>query len=393
MAIFEPLKFYFQGYKNLQETLVAYPLIFLICDTLLLLKFKNKDNYFRKIFFSVALFFAIFSMLPTWFACILVFILRLVHTKTDKKILFLPFLTLFFLLGLVIPYKDYLIETIYNNIFFLLPNSGYTLNLVNIIFMPFGPFIPPYINQKIIFGLLILFLIYQVFLLIKKTKNFNIPILIIALLYLTNFLQVDDFKFSSFHLLPWVVSLITINILLSYLFLKKYISSKKINFYYFLVILISFILLISNESLIKKKNFANEFYINYSLSETYGRVISLLKDKDDQLFVYPNDPLIYYSAKILPPTKVIEHYSWIYNSPKYKDEVFELFNKKSPSFVVIFDLNKNNKIDSFILEKLKKNYINIKHVNKQSHLYILKKKIQEIDSEQKKQAQNLLFVF
>lgn len=218
MAIFEPLKFYFQGYKNLQETLVAYPLIFLICDTLLLLKFKNKDNYFRKIFFSVALFFAIFSMLPTWFACILVFILRLVHTKTDKKILFLPFLTLFFLLGLVIPYKDYLIETIYNNIFFLLPNSGYTLNLVNIILMPFGPFIPPYINQKIIFGLLILFLIYQVFLLIKKTKNFNIPILIIALLYLTNFLQVDDFKFSSFHLLPWVVSLITINIFLTIYF-------------------------------------------------------------------------------------------------------------------------------------------------------------------------------
>ncbi|MGC9031646.1 MAG: hypothetical protein ACP5H7_02720, partial [Minisyncoccia bacterium] len=184
MALFESLKFYFQGYKNLQETLVSYPLMFLIFD-ILFLKFKKKDNDFRKIFFSIALFFAVFSFLPTWFACCLLFFFRFISTKNNKKMLFLPFLSLTLLLGIFIPYKDYLIETIYNNLFFYIPDSAYGFNLIKIATLPLGIFFPHYNKQKIIIGVIILLLFYQLFLLIKYSKNKKTAILLIFLLYLT----------------------------------------------------------------------------------------------------------------------------------------------------------------------------------------------------------------
>lgn len=391
IALFESLKFYFQGYKNLQETLVSYPLIFLITDVLFL-SFNKKDSVLRKIFFSIALFFAVFSFLPTWFACGLLFFSRFVMTKKNKFILLLPFLILTSLMGTLIPYTDYLIETIYNNLFFYVPNSAYGFNLIKIALLPFGVFFAPYNNQKLIIGILVVLFFYQLFLLIKS-KKFKIAFFLVVLLYLTNFLQVDEFKFNSFHLLQWVASLISLTVSLSFLYLKKFISSWRINFIHIILILISLFFLIDNDYFIKKKDFNNEFYVNYSPSETYGRVISLLKDKNDQLFVYSNDPLIYYSSGILPSTKVVEYYTWIFNIPKYKKEVLDLFNSRMPEFVVNLDLNKNQPIEGFILNKLEKHYVNLQHVNKSSHLYINKEKLKEINFFQKKQANDLLFSF
>lgn len=391
IVTFEFIKFHFQGYKNLQETLAVYPFVFALFD-LIFLYFTQKDTLLRKILFSISVFTAGFSLLPLWLPVFFITFLRLLKTKEQKIFLFYPFLILLILMGTIVPYDHLIRETFIYNLKYFLPNNGDKLDLYKIIFLPFGIFFPPYNLIKLIITFLLISIILYIYNFYKIKKFFYFSIFLFIILYSTNFFRVDDFEFNSFHLLPWIATLIVIEI--GFTFFSTKVKKKSSYIKYILVIIILLTNIVKNENFLHKKNFQNEFYINYSYSESYGRIISILKKDNNRLLVIPNDPLIYLTARILPSTRVIEYYPWVYYIPEVKNELITMIKKYPPEFIVKTEsLNVNNSLEKEILFKLTNDYINLKHLNKPSNLFIIKSRIRTISPIQKKQVEDLLFSF
>lgn len=390
--IFEFIKLFFLGYQNLGETLAVYPLIFLIGNV-----FKEylnkKSNTLETIFFSLAFFSVFFSLLPLWPVIFILFIFKfLITNKKNKFILILSTLGLFIIFGFIINYQNYIKETVFYNIKYYIPSYDKKINLINFLVFPFQSLIPPYDNISILTMPFSLSFLYILFFSFKKQKKFfYFFIFMTFLLYLSNtrdqLLKFEDFP--KFHMLPWLGFFYFLIILsLGYIYKK---TKKITSILFFLIIFINSFLIFKNINFYKKRSFLNDFYVNYSESEKYGRIINVLKDKNDTLLVIPNDPLIYYLTNIKPPIRIVEYYAWMDKIPEERKNLKKLFENNPPDFVINTGLKQNNFFEKITLENLNKNYINIKHLNQNSNLYIHKNKFKKITEEKIKKSKELLF--
>ncbi len=398
--LFEFLKLFYLGFQNLGETFAVYTLIFLIGSI-----YKNyidkKTNYLDIILYSFANFLAFFSLAPLWPSLFFLFIFKfiLLKTKKEKIILIITSVFLISILSFFIPYSDYLRETIYNNYKYFLPSFKHNLNIFQYLFFPFQPFLPPYDLISIIIGLFTIIFIINLFITSKKNKKiFKILIFFIFIIYLLNtrdpIIKFD--KFPKFHMIPWIGAYLIINILTLKYLVKNKIKIAKI-FIFSILFITCYLILFKNGDYYKKRDFMNDFYINYSESEKYGRIINALKNNQDRLLVIPNDPLIYYLTNIKPPIRINEYYGWTQKIPEDNKKLINLFKNSPPEFVVNIGntngLDKNNFLEKYVLDNLEKNYIVLKHLNENSKLYIHKDKIKQINDYQLKQMKNLLFSF
>jgi len=392
--VFEFIKLFYLGFQNLGETLAVYPLIFLFGSI-----YKNyinkKTNNLEVVFYSLANFFAFFSLAPLWPSLFFLYVIKFFLLKDkDKKILLISStLFLISILSLFIPYKDYIRETIINNFKYYLPSFKNENNIFLYLTLPFQSFFPPYELINIMISLITLIFIFNLFISYRNNKNiFKILIFFIFIIYLLNFRNqsLKFEQFPKFHILPWIgvyffVSIFTLN------YLK--INRNILKIFLTLIILVNIFLIFKNENFYKKRNFLNDFYIGYSQSETYGRIINILKDKNDKLLVIPNDPLVYYLTNINPPIRIVEYYAWMTKISEDNQKLINLFKNTPPEFVVDTGLNENNFLEKYVIDNLNKNYVNLKHLNKKSKLYIYKDKIKEITEKQKEEMSNLLFSF
>jgi len=394
--IFEFIKFSFLGYQNLGETFAVYPLVFLIMDLSENYLYK-KSSVIKTLIYSLANFLVFTSLLPLWPVIGILYLVKITIIDKRQKIILIISTTILTLLSLIFySYFDLIRETVIYNIKYFLPSFDNKINIFDFILFPFSSFLPPYNKIKIITSLLVIMFLYALYFGFKKDKKlFLYTIFLTLIIYLTNLRDptIQSIGFPKFHLLPWVGLFISINSFLIIYILEKN-KSLVAKILLFLMIIINFCSIISNDIFFfKKRDFINDFYINYSQTETYGRIINILKDKNDKLLVIPNDPLVYYLTNIYPPTRVLEYYLWVQKIPTEKDSLLKFFKNTPPEFVVDTGLNENNFLEKYVIDNLNKNYVNLKHLNKKSKLYIYKDKIKEINEKQKEEMSNLLFSF
>ncbi|MCX7589713.1 MAG: hypothetical protein N2Z85_02115 [Patescibacteria group bacterium] len=390
--VFEFIKLFFLGYQNLGETFAVYPFVFLLGNIFKEHIYK-KSSTLETILYSIANFLVFFSLLPLWPAVSLLFIFKFIITKNRyKKILIISTVLLFLLNGFFISYPDYFKSTIFYNLKYYISSYNKDNNLINILLFPFQSIIPPYDQISILtLPFVFSFLYILVYSFKKERKFFYFFIFLIFILYLSNtrdpIIKFGDFP--KFHLLPWLgFFYFLIIISLNYLFKKN----RKILFLIiFIIIINASFSIFKNKNFYQKRDFLNDFYINYSESEKYGRIINVLKDKNDKLLVLPNDPLIYYLTNIFPPIKITEYYVWMDKIPEEKERLKKLFEKNQPEFIINTGLKNDHYSEKITNYYLEKNYINIKHLNEKSKLFIHKNKINKITKDNIKKAEELLF--
>lgn len=388
ILVFEIAKYFFQGYKVLNETIATYPLIFMFGVTVESFIYKKIPSKFTAIIFSVAAFIVSFSLLPLWIVIIPLFVILLYSLRKRKslwKFVILPFCILIFILSYFVSFPHLFKESIINNFVYFLPNSGGKISFVRMISLPYASFFPPYSPAKLLVGLLTIFTLLSLFTSLQK-RVFKKYVIVVVLLMLVNFFRVDDYGFGNFHLLPWIAILIALEIFWIKNSRHTYVQYKLIVFVFF----ITYLFLVSGKTLYAKRNLSNDFYVNYSESESYGKAVMVLNKTRDRLLVM-NDPIIYWTAQTSAPTRVLEYYSWVYYMPEYKKELIALFRNNPPEFIIDTGLNPRIEVEKNIRFILETDYQNIYHVGKPSRLYIYKDRVNSISEAQRDALKEILY--
>lgn len=386
LLIYEPIKFLLFGNLFLSESLVIYPFLYILGWVFL----ENKQIIKWETFLlGICLGLSFFLLLPLW--PILIVLTFLIYWKL-KKTVKLGWLGL--LGGAMLPIiltlsyisiSDYFFNAFYINIKYYIPMTSQEPMFKVLLNAFFAPIISLTIWEGRsatlqIIQVLSVILLLNSFLLLKL-KNYYLIILIFLILGLTNLRFVVPGKqlYSGFHILPWFIALILLTMTTIKFTLNQYHQLWwKISIAIFLIF--SFLIIYKESSLLFKTTDMNkDFYINYSRQADIGSAIKIMKNKNDNLFVAPDEWLIYYQAEIPHFSKMVNYYAWMSNVPEIKNPLQQKFTENLPVF---FYCDKCQ-FGYFGLEQFFDNYQYIKKDGNATKLMVLKTKLKSLTDKQK----------
>ncbi|KKP67829.1 MAG: hypothetical protein UR68_C0026G0006 [Candidatus Roizmanbacteria bacterium GW2011_GWA2_35_19] len=382
--LFEPIKYYFHGNLFLGESMIVYPIAYLV---LLLFEKSNKIFFFDTILVGFFSWFIIFSREPYIPLVIFLFILVFIKQKDLKG--FILSSTIVFLLSLIAVFglnlKDYFFQLFVVNRSRITGNSFDKLDNVNLFTSLTYPISVLFSDGKwnhlrqilSVYSLTLMSLILYFLVIFKKYRLILISILLLAFSAI-RVVNPGTVFYGAYRTMVWISLLI----ILTLIYLRKLIKSKKniapILFIFPVIFLFS---IFSKESFILKKiDKVQSFDINYNRFFVNGEVIKLLSHSGDTLFVDGYDSLLFWQADIKSAYK----YSFYY--PNMKDiQTFDkakelMFKKNPPTFYFIDCVYRNiNPIPKVI----KNDYLQFIYsvTNDDTCLYVNKVKLASLDNE------------
>ncbi len=379
--LYELAKIVLLGNLFLSESLIIYPLVYLIA--LLLDGIKTRKEYFLIGFW---LSFIALTFAPVW--PVLLFILGWLAIKVIKKdyklylYLLIGFLPLVIIVLRFITVSDYFFDTVYINSKYYIPygiemgsDNVSMLSFLTPVLSFFSPILSP---LRIFVNILSAFLIFSLTLLIKQ-KKYALVISLIILLGLANirYVQPGQDYYRGFHLLPWFAILIFI---CSYFGAYFYHHLVKLNKNILLILIgLSLVLafVVSKPTLFAKRDIQQDLYINYSRQFDNGVIVNIMKQNKETLFVSPDEWLVYWQADINHPRKMINYYDWMSRSPELRSKIDDIFNYQRPTYLYC------NCPQSSYLTKYFSAYTKIKKFNDNIPLFVLSDKLKKLTPAQK----------
>lgn len=385
--IYEPLKIFLLGHLFLAESLVVYPLIYLI-SWIFLTKNKFSKLEIPLLMFCLSLSFLLLS--PIWPALLLLgfIIWRKIRKEKLGRLGWLGLSG-----GIILPailainfisISDYFYNAFYINFKYYIPVTSKEPWFLTTIKAFTSPLIAVtnFQNNNAtlqIARILSIILIINLILLWKKGKS-QLVLLMVLVLGLTNirFIPPGQQEYSGFHILPWFISLILLTVIST----SVYKDAKNIFLKMPLFILIIALFLViakqSSQSLFKKHDQNLDFYVNYSRQTDAGEAVKIMKSTEDTLFVVPDEWLIYWQADIAHASKMVNYYAWMADVPQIKNPLQEMFKKNPPAFFYC----DRCQFGYFGLEEFFSKYQKIKQDGKDTSLMVLKEKSGHLTKEQ-----------
>lgn len=388
IIIFELTKNRLLGNLFLAETIVVYPLLFLIG-----LVVYNKSNFNRlEIFFLATSFsFATLTLGPIWPALgLLIFLLlyklyKQKHFITNLLILLISGLSIFvFLIWKQVSLFGYFYYYLYTNLAYTVPNyhgtdESWFFTFLKAFISPILSFTRPGLTPTTqVINILSLLLIVNL-LFFVKTKKYSLAFIIVTLLGLSNirFIFPGTEGYSGFHLLPWYASLI---------FISSAIAIQNLRQNYFILRIVNVMLIIIaislsikySQQLINRKDVVKDYLINYSTHTDRGEIIKIMKHPEDTLFVSSDAWLIYWQSDIDHLPNLFGYYAWMSSVPSLHSAILKSFMENPPTF---FYCDNCKGLD---LERFLPQYLEIKKDNGETNLYVLRSKIQDLTLSQLK---------
>src|SRR5579884_3106331 len=281
VVIFELTKYLLLGDLFLPESLVVYPLIYLI-SAAMIRKGKLKSFEFLLIGFFISVVFFLLS--PLW---PLLLVLTIYFFKISSKKV------------------EYINQAIYINLFYFIPLTATDPTAISFLKGFGAPLITLFsadFNSQIFPVLWVLSLIFvlSVFRLIKE-KRFKEAWFSVMLLGLCNlrYIKPGLEYYEGFHLLPWYACLIFMDaIYIVELFKEKSLKVVKLAAVTSVVLVVGLALRSSTVGLFVKTDQQHDLYVNYSNQTTLGEAVRIMSEgkKDDSLFVAPDEWLIYWQS-------------------------------------------------------------------------------------------------
>lgn len=382
LIIFELNKLFLLGNLFLSESLVVYPVLYIL--GIIFKKIKNISKI-EVILIGLLAFSSAFLLAPIWPLLLLLVGVFLYQRKEKFKstfvLLFLggvPIMIVSLIFG---SFEYYLKYAIWLNLFYYAPLASADRNVFMSVVLPFLTPILTFFDfsskQTITlatFKILFLALIINLFFLVKK-KDYKPVLLILIILGLSNtrYVRPGEDYYRGFHILPYFSVLCFITIFTSIHMIERH---KKWYRYIVTLLFLSLLVFHFNSSLFKKDDIENKFYINYSRQVSFGEIVKILKKPSDRLFVAPDEWLVYWQADISHASKMVNFYAWMNNVSDLAAITDTMFRQNKPEFVHL-----NFKGTGF--ERYLEGYRQIKKDGKETDLYVLERRLHGLSSEQK----------
>lgn len=388
ISIFETTKFYYMGSLFLGESVLVYPLVYMLglaWDNVLGKRLHFSDYILAAVF----AWFVIFLREPLVLAALFLYILIVFYRPIIPKIRIFSgviFILLFSTTLLLTSIPDYIIQVIYMNAksIFLSEVQGIGISgLLKIIFYPVVILTEGKISftREILVALSIIFLT-SMGLFLLRSKNIQAVVILIIILGLANLRLVPPgtMFYESFHMLPWYgLFIAAIFFLLQSVY--SYKKNKKIKY-----ILVFFSIATVVYSVLSPKSFLNESidkdkeFKNFDRPYIYGEAIKQLSNPTDTLYLEWDD-LIYWQAKLAPSYRYVMFPGSEEVFPKFSEERINMFKTNPPDFYYSF-CDKGINFFGAIPEFASSEYIELLYVDSPSCLHIKKSKLREITHEQ-----------
>ena len=343
---FEIIKQYQLGNLFLSESLVVFPVVFIIGIIWKILSKDNKISVFETLLFSLSLcliLFLQFTLIPLIF---FVIFLLLFLKRLDRKIIlsFSAILLVFLIISsLFINFPKYLENTVsaISGIYL----GGPTLESpLKVLFYSFGRPIAILLNMTksefgVFSGMLALSYIASFIYLFIVNKSYR-KLLIITYLILglssLRIVEPDKTFYSGFHGAPWLALFVwTLIYQLNLVISNVMRNPAKRNILSYILILLTIVLpFFYGKFMIKdyyrKSDRETDWYVNFSRFYDFGQTIRILSKPNDKLIVLPAEQLIYWQSGLSHATRFL--YVYMFVDPKYKKELYDYWERPHRNF-------------------------------------------------------------
>lgn len=385
LIIYEPIKIFLLGNLFLAESLIVYPFLYILGWI-----FSVQQKIIKwEIFFLGLCLILSFLLLSSLWPILLLFTLYIFGKIKKIKLGWLwlmgGMMPILILTVYFISIPDYFFNSFYINFKYYIPMTSKTSFLETLFKSFFAPLVSLTLWEnrnatlQVIQLLSVIFLINLVIL--WKIKKYFLVFGIFLILGMTNLRYVTpgQQEYSGFHILPWFMTLILLTMITIKFVWEKY---HRVWWRIFIGIFMALLFLtIFKESsiLLKPIDLNKDFYVNYSKQADIGSAIKIMKTSHENLFVVPDEWLIYYQADISHYSKMVNYYAWMSYVPEIKDPLYQKFEDNLPTF---FYCDKCQ-FGYFGLEKYFSYYRYIKKDGQYTKLMVLKNKLNNLTESQK----------
>lgn len=330
-TVIELVKITLLGNLFLGESLVIYPLLYLVAHLFLA---PSHVRLAEKLFLASIFWLLWFSLTPLWPVLILIFLLMGYKVFGDKQFLYifliLGFISLIALMQITTIY-DYLYNALYINYKYYIPLTtpvGFFESIVKAFCAPLYAIFSPKSGELLMLTrILSLGVIVNLIALIIRRQMLK-AFTIFILLGLTSLRYIDpgDTLYGVFHMLPWFVLLILFNFLT---FTKLRLHHIGI---WFLVVLAS--LQVANKNLFDYRDPSTDFYVHFSPSSDIREAVKIISQSSPQTIWV--EPVMYYPhwrTGATPYTSLINYYGWMDRTAPMKEDLVSRLNQELPALV------------------------------------------------------------
>ncbi len=374
-------KFTLLGNLFLAESLVIYPVIYLILTVFRLYTSDKKLSNVDLVICSILLGFISLTLAPLNIFVLFIFFLIIFKLEKNNRFKFFKFTLLVGLLYLIVLSKfiffaDYLYQTIYINIFKFIPyeSNYHKFSILSVFVLPFQTLFfentPFYILVKI---LTIVF--FATLLALASLKKWGFVLILYLIVICSNSRPVGFGIFGQgFHYLPYFATIIVLTI--QNLIYIPSISKNKIYFLtssiFTMILIITFTAYGFGEFSKKAVPF-DKWYTHYSVSSSYANTIKELSKPSDTLLVMPQESLIYWESGLLASSKYFFTLNIMY-SEGFIEEVKLRFAENKPDFWYLA----NDSAATKAFGEYFPDYVPIRKGKDTSYLMIKKTKLNEL---------------
>lgn len=384
VAIFELVKITLLGNMFLAESLVAYPLMYVVSYVL-------SEKMYRKsieiIFIGILFWFIFFNLLPTW--PLLAFIGLVLVLRSERLIFTLASLGALLIFTALVSFsfsslKDYLYSTIILSYKHYIPLtsgiSGQTALFEAFLKPVYALFHANRTPLSWVITASSASLLLNLVLLVSKRKNMDAMLIILFLgLSALRHVSLDSQFYTAFHLIPWFIVLITSSSITTFLVIKQYSSSW---IRYLPVFLLALSLVMAGYQsrfvLFDKRDRAADYHIHYSRYHDYSEAVKVIAKPGDRLFAVPVANLVYWGSGIEPASKYFFFYGWMENVPEFTAAARKLFLKRPPAFLWCECSGKKITVSKYL-----DRYVQIKKDGQPVPLYVRENKVIKLTLEEK----------
>lgn len=383
ILFFEPLKYYLFGNLFLAESLIVYPLIYLLGLVWENTKMKTITP-FELLLSTFFTWFVIFMREPFIPLALVMYFFLLWKTHTVRlKFFSLLLLTILSLTALLtVNLKDYFYQLVTLNTTIVVGLEANPPNFFISFFYPLFILFENHWNfyRGILVGLDIIFLFTLGFLFYKKKNLIRITMLLV-LLYLANIRWVSSTTnfYLGYHATVWFGMFCFVTFLL---IKETYLQNKKIAYSLLLgsVIIFMGMLFYPASYLWERIDREQTFTINYGKFSSNGKVISILSSPTDTLFAEYWDTLLYWQAGVNPSYKYSMYLPIAHSVPIFRNERTRMFKNNPPTFYYTDCVN--NKVFDLLPKETEELYEPLYFSDKPTCLFITKKKVQTLSEDQ-----------
>lgn len=339
---FELTKFYLFGSLFLAESLIVYPLAYLMGLIILSSSKKLKLKNYDLLLAAFITWFVFFIREPYAPLVLSQFAILLYQINRRRiQIVSASILVLLTTLSLsTVPLKEYFFQLVSLNAGTvggseIEKNNILGVGFLKIFFYPIYIFISGEQNffRIILILLSVVFLILLSWLIYSK-KQYKLSLYIFILLGLANirFVEPGQIYYVAFHMLPWMSLFVMSIFSLLYLFILSTSLKKTIP----ALIILGVVLLIGifhpDSFILQRVNKESEFNDNYIRYSINGQVIKNLSSSGDKLFVDLSDSLVHYYSGLDSSYKYAFFYPVMAGEKLYLEERLLMFTRTPPEF-------------------------------------------------------------